>query len=222
MPRKLDARMTLDDLEDEILFTSAGLEVDPDAEDLAPATQGWLPLLDRVRAQDREVRWGAARVDASRAVNNGRLDHAVVAFGDDLFPAVGKDRSSARWRTFFTVPVSQFVKWALGREVAAVKGWLASSKDPVLEKHREPLAKWSTGAGDAVVATRALGPRRGEVWQAREELAEALTRERDGLHAELTKLGQDRKLPRDWPDTFFRVERRHAAPEPPAPATPTE
>ncbi len=216
MPRKLDARMTLDATEDEILYTSAALEADPDAKDLVASTSGWLPALDKVRARDRDVRQGAAKADATRAVSNVRLDHSVVDFGDDLHAAVKKDHSAPRWLTFFKVAVSIFVKSALPREVETVKGWLGV-KDAVLEKHRAPLTQWSTAAENAIVATRALGPRRGEVWQAREELADALTRERDGLHAALTQRANERTLPREWANTFFRVELRAGAGDEPGP-----
>ncbi len=217
MPRKLDARMTLDEFEDEVLFTGAALDADPDAKELVASTAGWLPLLDKVRAKDREVRQAAAKADASRAVSNTRLDHSCVEFGDELHNAVNKDHSSARWLSFFKAAVSIFIKWALPREVDAVKGWL-QVKDPVLEKHRAPLTLWSPAADNAIVATRALGPRRGEVWQAREELADALTRERDGLHGVLTQRGHERKLPREWANAFFRMEHRAGAGDVPAEA----
>lgn len=55
------------------------------------------------------------------------------------------------------------------------------------------------------------------------ELADALTRERDGIHAALTQRANERRLPRESPNTFFRVEPRAGAGEPPvetSPATP--
>lgn len=39
-------------------------------------------------------------------------------------------------------------------------------------------------------------------------MAYSLTHERDGLHEALAALARDKGLPRTWPDTFFRVERR--------------
>lgn len=69
-----------DNPEDEILFAAAALEADPDAKDPVTSTSGWLPMLEKVRAKDREVRQAAAKADASRAVSNVRLHHTVVEF----------------------------------------------------------------------------------------------------------------------------------------------
>jgi hypothetical protein len=55
MPRQLDAVMTRDDFEGEILFTRAALQADPDASDLSATTDGWLGRVDAVRAKERKA-----------------------------------------------------------------------------------------------------------------------------------------------------------------------
>lgn len=85
---------------------------------------------------------------------------------------------------------------------------LGASQDPVLEQHRAELERWSKVAEAALEQTRGSSAVRGEAWVAREELAEGLTRERDGLRDALAARARERDLPRDWPDLFFRVERR--------------
>src|SRR5690349_5453945 len=123
-----------------------------------------------------------ANTDAARAVANVRLDRACVGFGDSLLAAVKKDRTSARWKQFFRdLAVSQFIRQALDRQVSTVRGWLGASQDPVLEQHRAELERWSKVAEAALEQTRGSSAVRGEAWVAREELAEGLTRERDGL-----------------------------------------
>ena len=129
--------------------------------------------------------------------------------------AVGKNRKSPRWLMFFAEAVSSFIRQALAAQVATVRGWLESAKDPVLEEHRAGLDTWSKSAGDALIKTRGLATVRGELWEKREELAEGFTRERDALHRALAEHADKAELGRDWADLFFRV--RHADDEP-APA----
>lgn len=208
MPHAIAADATFDTIESEILFTRAALRADPDATDLLSHTDTWLSLVEPARAKERAAREAVENANAERAVANARLDATCVAFGDDLHMAVQKDHRAARWLQFFPIAVSSFVKQALARQVVTVKGWITSSKDPVLEKHRANLETWAARADDALVKTRGTALVRGEAHQAREDLAAELTRERDGLHEALSARARDRELPRDWADVFFRTESR--------------
>ncbi len=211
MPRKIPVGITFDDAEDEILFTRAALRADPDAEDLLGLTDGWMAAVDGARQKERAAREALLNADARRTVANGRLDVACTAFGDDLWLAVGRDRTAARWRQFFAQSVSRFIRQALSRQVATVQSWLGAT-DPALSPHRTTLERWAQAAADALVATRGTALVRGESWQAREEMADELTRERDGLWMALASRARERGLPRDWPDLFFRVEARKVGP----------
>jgi hypothetical protein len=180
-------------------------------------------LVDDARAAERKARIAVAEADAQRTVANSRLDQACVRFGDDLFIAVGKDKASSRWTKFFSSAVSRFVRQALPKQVQSVKGWLEAGSDPVLQTHKKDLSKWSDAADAALTKTRGTAVARGDAWEKREEMADSLTRERDGLHEALAACARDKGLPRTWPDTFFRVERRGGsaaeAAEPEAPQT---
>jgi hypothetical protein len=222
MPRKLTAKMSFETYEDEVLFTRAAVAADPDAAPLASHTDGWLALIKSARDTDIKARTAVANADAARIVANGRLDAACVAFGDDLYTAVGKDTSSPRWRKFFAIAVSRFVRQALSRQVRQVAGWLAQTDDAALTQHRSALTTWSGKADAALTQTAALAVVRGEAWTVFEQLAEDLTRERDGLRDALASVARDKGLPRTWPDLFFRVESRGRAVEgePEEPAEP--
>ncbi len=221
MPSKLTGEMTFDTFEDLTLFTIAAIEADPDAADLLPMTATWLPQIAAARADNLAVRQQGAKADALRIVANGRLDAACVAFGDTLYAAVNKDRSTARWKTFFSETVTSFVKQAFDRQIKTVRGWLSLPNDAALEAHRTALTKWSDAAADAQVKTSTVGALRGQSRQQRETLADALTRERDGLSEALSQRARDRKLPRDWPTLFFPVTSRNVA-EPEAPTPPAQ
>jgi hypothetical protein len=202
-PRKIPPTLPLDDTETEVFFTRSALKADPDAKDLLAMTDGWLALVDAARKKERAAREAHADADAARIVANARLDRACERFGDELYLTVDKDRASARWTAFFSVTVSKFVRQALGKQVGRVRGWL-SSNDGVLEKHRDELDAWSKSAEAALQQTAAVATVRGEARIAREQLAEDLTRERDGLHDALSARGREKRLPRDWADQFFR------------------
>lgn len=211
MPRKISDEITFDDAENEVIFTRAALTADPDAADLLSMTDDWMQLIDDARQVERKARIAVAEADAQRTVANGRLDQACTRFGDELFLAIDKDTKAARWTKFFSSAVSRFVRQALPKQVQAVKAWLETGNDPVLQKHKKDLAKWSGAASDALTKTRGTAVARGDAWEKREEMAESLTRERDGLHEALAGRARDKGLPRAWPDTFFRVERRGGA-----------
>lgn len=208
MPHAITPAMTFDTIEDSIIFTRAALRADPDAQDLLPVTDAWLALLEPARAKDRACREAVANANAARVIANGRLDAACGAFADDLFLAAGKDRHAARWTQFFSSTITSFTRQALSKQVTTVLGWLTGSKDPALEPRRADLDKWANAANDALVKTRATALVRGEAHLSREELADALTRERDGLHETLAARARDKRLPRDWADLFFYVAPR--------------
>ncbi|MDI1446574.1 hypothetical protein [Polyangium sp. 6x1] len=202
-PRKIPPTLPLDEVETEVFFTRSGLKADPDAQDLLSLTDGWLERVDEVRTKERSAREALADADAARVVANGRLDRACERFGDELYLAVNKNRSAARWTQFFSVSVSRFVRQALPKQVARVGAWL-ESKDPIVDKHRPALEPWAKAAAAALKRTTAVATVRGEARIGREELAEGLTRERDGLHDALSVRARERGLPRDWADQFFR------------------
>lgn len=224
--REITAEFTLDDTEDEVLFTRAALKADPNANHLLPMTDDWLSLVDAARAKDRDARVANADATAARAVTNFHFDHACTQFGDDLFLAVGKDRESARWTQFFPIAVSRFVKMRFDKQIQKVQGWLAPNvTEPALDKHRPALTTWANAAAAALGQTSAVSLVRGAAQMAREQLAEDITRERDALYDALSVHGRTKSLPRDWPKQFFRVSTRKSAdaddttPEPAAPQT---
>ncbi|UJR81127.1 hypothetical protein [Sandaracinus amylolyticus] len=206
MPRKLSSDETLDTFEDEILYTRAAIEADEDAADLLTDTDDWLALVDAQRARDRSARIAETSASAQRAVANGRLDDACIRFAKQL--ALDVPTSSPRWKRFFSRAPSQWVMQRLVSQIAAVRGWLTIEGDAALDAHRAVLTRWSDAAQAALDRTAASAQVRGAAKIGREELADDLTRERDGLHAALTARATERGLPREWAARFFRTETR--------------
>jgi hypothetical protein len=222
--REIQPDDPLDDVEDDVCITCATVKADPDAADLLPMTSDWMGLVDAARAKDREARFANADATASRVVSNFYFDRACTRFGDDLYLAVDKNRESARWLQFFTMPVSRFIKIRFDKQIQKVKAWLDPKiNDDIVDKHRTPLTTWSNAAAAALEQTASTSMVRAAARIAREQLAEDLTRERDGLYDALSERARERGLPRDWPRQFFRVSTRKTTDTsddttPPAPA----
>jgi len=88
--------------------------------------------------------------------------------------------------------------------------------------HKDAILGWNDKASRALDDTAGVATVRGQFAMGEERLAEDMTRERDGLHARLMQRATEKKLPRDWADSFFKVDsrRRKSAvtePEPPGP-----
>jgi hypothetical protein len=194
-------------MESEVLFTEAALGADPDAEDLKKVTESWLSMIDAVRAKEREVRRLVAQTDAARISADGRLDEACTRFGAELGFVVGREKDSPRLKQFFDLPVSRFVRTSLVRQIARVRSWLGS-QDEVFLRHKGAIEQWVERADKALVASRGLSLPRAEAQMARQELAEDLTRERDGLEEALRARGREKSLSREWAKGFFRSGER--------------
>jgi hypothetical protein len=208
MPRSIHAGMTLDSVEEEILYTVASLAADPDARDLVALTDGWHALLEGVRTLEREARRAMLEGEALRSLASGRLDGACEVFGEELYRDLLGDPTSPRYTRFFSVSPSRSMHMALPKKIAKVRSWLLST-DPVLERHRAALDAWSMAALAAMERMQEQVVVRGELWVALERLREELTRERDGLRDALAARAKERGLARSWPELFFRGSRRN-------------
>lgn len=204
-PRKLPPDIPLDEAEEEVLFTRAAAAADPNAVDLLGETNDWLPLVEATRTSERDARAASMNADALRSIANLHFDRACINFADELWLAIGKDRENPRWKRFFAISPSRFVRRSLAKQMQDVQAWLEGPTDPVLDKHRANLSKWLSAAQEAVKMQAAAAGKRGAAAQTRAEMASDLTKERDGFFELLSARGRERDLPRDWPRTFFRV-----------------
>lgn len=211
MPKRIYATDTFEVIENEVMFTRSALKADEDARPFLSETEDWFARIERGRTADRAFREKDMDATAARSIANVRLDIACLAFGKDLLYAAG-DRASRRFTSFFPVAPWRFVKQPFGDQLLKVKGWIGVTGEAVLDQHREQLTLRVQNADAAQVAVAALGPARGANWDARTQLADDLTRLRDGLHRALADHAAEKGLPREWPDAFFRVERDSAAP----------
>lgn len=209
MARRLNTGFTHDDLEDEVLFTRAGLTADPDAADKLTVTDPWMGLVDASRAAERAARAAQQEAAALRAVANRRMDAACRAFGRDLAAAVQNDRESARWRSFFRTTVDDFISQPLAAQAAACLAWLPQT-EPAFAPHRDNIERWARLAQTAIERTNASAQVRGAAMVAKERATEDLTRSRDALEGSLQQRAAERQLPREWASTFFIQESKRS------------
>lgn len=202
MLRKFDHTTPLNDLLMEALFTRAAVQADPDAEDLLPQTEGWVPgvlALQALWLENLTLRMG---IEARRMVANNRLDPLCARFGDQLLLAVNKDRESVRWKRYFKEAPSRFVRAALAEQTAAVDGWLLT-QDPVLEPFRAELALWNGKARAALAEEPASLQATANLDTHRDEFARSFVADRDRLLRALAERAEEKGLDRLWPYGFF-------------------
>ena len=207
MAKKIEPDMPFDEMENQCLFTRAALRADRIVVDLLPTTDLWLGWVAAVRAMELAARTAMQEATASRVIANLRLDDTCRSVGRALSAELKNDRSGARWNRFFHGTVNDFVSQPLIDQADACIGWLETD-EPVLAPFREELTHWAHAAKAAITLTNASSQVRGNAMVARENLAENLTRARDGLHAALVVRAQERNLLRDYADGFFSISAR--------------
>ncbi|MBS2032993.1 MAG: hypothetical protein JST54_34290 [Deltaproteobacteria bacterium] len=212
---------SLDVVWEELVYTEARLLADARASDLATAiTQ----LIHRVQAlkATQQTSWQAEiRAQAAVDAADDGLDDVVRGFADNLLFAVGNDRTQARFKRYFGDNPSAIIKLGLEAELGKVRGWPASiggePEAPVQAFGAQLQA--AIAAGDAALSQRttAAGARADERTRGINTFIDDVNAARQSLYGTLTTRVGPNKLPRDWPERFFK----HAvkAPKPP-PAAP--
>jgi len=213
MPRQLPYNMRIDDIEDEIHFTRVALDVDPDAKELLPITDGWLAELESTQAEVMQTRKEVVSEDARRAVAGFRLERAAAAFEEELAREAGGVhvlRQLPKWHTFY--PLSETHYSPLYRLGTGVHHWVGYSgeleprRQAVLDKHRPELLKWLdlfSGAGWARLGSPDEGRRPGEYVSS--SLTHDPNKGRAALHDALKAKALQVGLPVEWAARFFKT-----------------
>lgn len=207
-PRLIQYSDSLDVIWEEAVYTEARLLADKRTGKLAGRMGGFVAQVEEVRAGQYGA-WRAevvaqAHVDAA----DETLDVCVVAVGDALERADDARDAPRRARYLGGRTARKIAAHALESELGVVRAWpdsLATEEEPTLQAHAEPLRAAVT-EGDAAVAERAKAQNARRDFMARDKakLVDALNDLRLELHAELARKVVPNKLPRAWPDGFFR------------------
>ncbi|MBI5497129.1 MAG: hypothetical protein HY904_19095 [Deltaproteobacteria bacterium] len=212
-PRLIAYNTAMDTLWSECIYTEARLQKDPLAAAHAPAFDALAQrAVDTKRAQQgcwREEIIAQAGVDAA----DDRLDDRTEGLSEELLRAVKGDRKAARYTRYFKQgPPSSVVKLGVESQVAVVNDWPASLKteaEPAVQAHGTGL-ETDVAVAKAELAARSKAFAATADHRAREivKLVDDVNAARLSVYGLLVGLVEPNKLPRAWPDRFFRKESR--------------
>lgn len=212
---------SLDTIWSVLTYEESRLTNDEDASDLAPAAvslvERWAIISSGQRGAWRNAITAQGKVDAKASALK-----AVINRLDDELMRISRDRDSPRRKRYFKKARHELVCLGLESALDAVRAWPASLKtepEPSLQALGARLAE-CIAAGDAAVLERSIAAASTGDHRVREIMrfvdeCNAVRRTRLGL---LIQRAQERGLPADWPDQFFKKTsqgRKVKAPEPP-------
>lgn len=220
---RLPDTLSIDSYWDEVVFTEARLSGDEQAKEFAPPFKEMLPRL-ATAGDGQRVAWHE-EVSAQAAVSaaDDQLDDWVHGLAKELLRAVNDDRKSPRFGRYFSEAPSLIIRMGLESQLARVRGWTDSlAGEP--EKELQDLGaklRALVALGDQALERRrkAAAARSDHRVRSIVSLIDDINSARFSLYGSLTKKAAEQRLPRDWPDRFFRHATRTAKEEPaPAPA----
>ena len=217
-------REALDVVWEELVYTEARLLADAQASDLAPA---FAELIDRVQAlkASQQTSW-RAEIKAQAAVDaaDDQLDDVVRGFAGSLLFVLGNDRTQTRFKRYFSDNPTAIIKLGLEAELGKVRSWpvsIGGEPEAPVQAFGEQLQAAIT-AGDAALGQRttAAGARADARARSIHTFVDDVNAARQSLYGTLTTRVGPNKLPRDWPERFFK----HAvkAPKPPPSTGPSQ
>ncbi|MBS2027191.1 MAG: hypothetical protein JST54_04730 [Deltaproteobacteria bacterium] len=213
---------SLDVIWEELVYTEARLLADSKASDLAALFSQFIQRMQALKSSQQTSWQAEIRAQASVDAADDQLDDVVRGFADNLLFALGNDRTQARFTRYFGDNPSAIIKLGLESELTKVRSWPASiggEPEPQLQAFGAQLQAAIT-AGDAALASRtaAAGARADGRARGINTFIDDVNAARQSLYGTLTTRVGPNKLPRDWPERFFK----HAVkpPKPPPAAGP--
>jgi hypothetical protein len=156
MPALIDARISLDTIDDQLTWTLARVASVPETTGLVDEVQSFLDELDLQRLTARDVARGVLRAEAAVAHADHGLDQATRAFARALGYHLPEGMDSPRARAYFPKNPSAVTQLALGRQVDELREWpgrILAEPDPALHPHAATL-RAALAAGEAALAAR--------------------------------------------------------------------
>ncbi len=209
---------------EELVYAEARLKADPQTRKLAAAMAPLFKRCDALMAARRTFSRDAVTAQAAIDTQDDHLDDLTNELARSLSNAgTGRD---ARFKLYFKRAPSEVVRFGLESQLDYMKGWpamLAKETEPALKKAGTGLSAFIKNTAPIVEARRTAADER-SAWRVRELLrfVEDHNAVRRSLHGQLTTLGADKRLGRDWPDRFFRRGSRGTGALNPVAETPAE
>lgn len=217
--RTIDHDEALDSIWDDLVYTEARLLKDASTADLAPAIAGLLGRLETTRSGQLAA-WRAETI-AQAGVDDADddLDDAVADISVEVLHAEKQDRSSARYKRYFSQAPHLIIKQGLQTEIQTVQGWVKSLKsepEAALQSLGARLDKVIENAASVLkervdAASKRADHRVRDIYA----LVDDINGTRRSIYGILVQRGEEQKKPKDWPNRFFRRVSRPARSAPP-------
>jgi hypothetical protein len=223
--RTIRSQEALETVWSELVYTESRASADRYASDLAAPITALVAQVEELRRQQlgewRAVIAAQAQVDAV----SEELDELVSDFVDTLLFTL-RDRKSPRFVRYFgsRTPL-EITRLGLSSELEEVRGWPDSMQSEPEEALRAfaPKLEALVEQGEVALHKRTVASAARADFRVRsiEPFVEKVNAQRLLLLAELFKRAEEKKLPRSWAESFFRVQvkagrRAETAPAPPA------
>lgn len=219
-PRKLDHEAEkVEDLWDELVYTEALLLHDEDAKDLAESITRLITRAEDVRLGQLNCWRAETQADAEVGSRNYRLDFQTKRFERSLRRDLedrGFENVTERpeYKTYFSISLSRVLDLALESQIKFMEPWLShleKEASPVLKGFVEIFrAQFTAGKAALEKRVKADAATRNHRVTEIAKLFEDANTERKALSGKLTTRAAEKKLPDQWPASFFRRAKRYA------------
>jgi hypothetical protein len=199
---------SLDAVWEELVYSEARCLKDPNAKGFAKDFGKLIERCEEVRAGQRKA-WraeivGQAGVDAA----DDELDDVVDELDAELLHILRGDRTSPRYKHYFSKPKNEIIRLGLESELGKVRTWPPSLKS----EPEKPLQKLGgrlesdIAAGDEALTERLTAAQQRAVHRLKEivTLIDDVNAARRSIYGALLTRGEELKLEPEWANRFFR------------------
>ena len=198
----------LDSIWEELVYSESRTLKDKNAKDQAKPFAQLIERCDEIRAGQRQA-WRAeivaqAGVDAA----DDALDDDVDDLDTELLHAERGERTSPRYKHYFSKPKNEIVRLGLESELGKVRGWPASLKAEPEKPLQKMAGRFETDieAGDAAIKERQETAQVRSAHRVKEIVTfiDDVNAARRSIYGILLSRGEELKMDSDWAGRFFR------------------
>jgi hypothetical protein len=222
-PRRLVEGEGIEGLWDEGCYTEARLLFDDEAREFVEPITAFVNAAEALRLSQLSAWRFEIIAQANIDYQNYKLDQLTTKLDQVLIRAledqnIPEPTTSARYKTYFTDPPSKVREMGLERQVAYSTQWptlLAQEPEAALQEMAKLFTQALTEARAAIAhRDKATAETRVHRVQKIQRLFEDANNTRLAVYNKMSLKMLDRRLGRDWPESFFRKTRRAAATTP--------
>jgi hypothetical protein len=208
----------LQNLWDDLGYTHARLLYDKDAADLAPPLGALIERIEEAWKEQRKV-WRAETIaQASVDAINFRMDERTLDFAFALEGANRKHpQGEQRQKRYFPIAPSKVVALSLESQMPYTESFansLPKESEPELQAFASVFLQDVTEGRAAIEARqKAADERRDNRVRSIAVLVEEINNTRESVLAELIKRRAPRRKGKEWPESFFRKQKKNTPEE---------